>query len=295
MSSLSFMGRRRWAALAATLVAALALLALPPVRAAADQLLQVFRVRTVVFIPVSEDRIRQLESLDFDENTLFIAEPEVVNTPAEPRTFATAEEAAAAAGLAALEQPTDLPAPPTSVEFTVTDRTVSQFQVNVEAARQLLALVGVSDVTLPDALGTQPITIDLAPVVMARYEGPGYSIELVQGHSPDVTLPDGVDLAQLGRAALRLLGMAPDQADALSQQIDWNSTLVFPFPANLDTIRQVSINGAPGLLVSGEAGRDDASQLYWQRGDRFFVLMAEGSGRDERALGELLRAAESVR
>src|SRR5262245_9296203 len=51
---------RRWLAPVGAVILAVALLALPPVRAAADQLLQVFRVRTVVFVPVSQDRIQQL-------------------------------------------------------------------------------------------------------------------------------------------------------------------------------------------------------------------------------------------
>ena len=49
---------RRWLAPVAIVVVAAALLALPPVRAAADQLLQVFRVQTVVFVPVSGERMQ---------------------------------------------------------------------------------------------------------------------------------------------------------------------------------------------------------------------------------------------
>lgn len=285
--------RRNWFAGIGVLVVMLALLALPPVRAAADQLLQVFRVQTVVFVPVSPERMQQLEELNFDEETLFIAEPEIINDPAEPRTVASAEEASNAIGFT-VEQPGQLPSAPTATEFSVTDRTVGQFQVNVEAARQLFTMVGVTDVTLPDALGTQPITVDVPPAVAIHYTGANYDLTLVQGRSPQVTLPDGVDLSQLGRAALRLLGMAPDQADALSQQIDWSSTLLFPFPSDLDNIRQVSINGAPGMLVAG--GRyENHYQLYWQRGENFYVITAESRGSNDEFVPALIQAAESVR
>ena len=74
-------------------------------------------------------------------------------------------------------------------------------------------LLGIDDVSLPDALGAAPITVDVPAFVETRYHGANYELTLHQGHSPSVTLPDGVDLAQLGKAALRLLGMDADQAE----------------------------------------------------------------------------------
>lgn len=281
---------RRWLAPAAAVIVAAALLALPPVRAAADQLLQVFRVQTVVFVPVSGERMQQLESLNFDGKSLFLAEPKIVNEPAEPREVASADEAAAAVGFP-LSQPADLSAS----SYTVSDRTIAELQVNVESARELLRLTGVEDVTLPDALGAQPITVNMAPSAVTRYASGALDVQLIQGTAPEVNLPEGVDLSQLGRAALRVLGMAPEQADALSSQIDWSSTLIFPFPADLTTVRQVSVNGAPGLLTTGGGRGQRSAQLYWQRGERFFVLEVEGAlGGDELTLSAI-QIAESVR
>jgi hypothetical protein len=119
-------------------------------------------------------------------------------------------------------------------------------------------------------------------------------LQLIQGRAPLVNLPDGVDLRQLGRAALRVLGMAPEQADALSNQIDWSSTLLFPFPSDLSSVRQVSINGAPGMLTTGGTRGGRTSQLYWQRGDHFYVLELEGVQSAE-AVQILVQAAESVK
>lgn len=172
-----------------------------------------------MFVPFDPKRMEQLENLKFDENMLFVAEPEIVNNPAAPRTVATADEAASAIGFVP-QQPADFPTPPSTTEIVVNDRTVARFQVNVEGSRQLLSLMGVDDVTLPDALGAEPIVADLAPSVEVSYENADYNLTLLQGTSPDVTLPDGIELAQLGKAALRLLGMEPAQAETLSQSID---------------------------------------------------------------------------
>ncbi len=264
------------------------LTALPPVRALAIQLLQVFRVQNVMFIPIDPARLEQLESVDFDPQTLFMAEPEVINSPAPPQPVATAAEAAKVAGFSPSEI-TSFPGTTLSSEIVVHDRHVVQTQVNVESARQLLELMGVSDVQLPDALGAEPIVANIPRAVESRYTGSDYRLTLNQGRSPDVTLPDGVDMAVLGKAALRLLGIEPQQAEEISRTIDWSSTLMVPFPSDVSTIQQVTVGDRQGLLVGSDSG-EDHWQLYWQSGDRFYML--EGHGLRE---AEVIAAAESVR
>jgi Putative zinc-finger len=284
--------RRPLFASLALIVVLLSLLALPPVRAAADQLLSVFRVQKVLFVPTNAERIRQLQNLNFDQKTLFVASPKVVNKPAAPRTVDSSSEVAGVIGLS-FRQPASFPSTPTSTKFTIHDRTVVQFQVDVQSARQLLTLMDVNDVTLPDALGAKPITADVPTSVEAHYQGADYQFTLYQGHSPTVTLPNGVELSQLGKAALRLLGMDSQQAEALSKSVDWSSTLIFPFPADLSNmqIQQVSVGSAQGMLVGDGHGRQAHWQLYWQQGDRFYMLQGQGNlaGQD------MIAAAESVR
>lgn len=265
---------RRITLLAAALVA-VALLALPPVQAAADQLLKIFRVQSVVFVPVDRDRLRELEQLDFDASTLFVAEPTTVVDPGEPVTVATADEAAAMVGFPVIQPP--LAGQDTSTTYAVRGRSVQEFQVNVEAARQLLQAAGVTDVTLPDALGSGPIRADIPPMVVTSVSGADYRLDLIQGRSPEVTVPDGVELEQLGTALLRLLGTSPEKAAALSAQIDWSTTFVFPFPAGMSGVQTVQFGDITALQVSSRRSDGRALQLYWQRGDRFYVLSTQGN------------------
>lgn len=265
------------------LALAVALLALPPVQAAADQLLKVFRVQSVVFVPVDQDRIRELEQLDFDSSTLFVSEPTVVGGEQAPVSAASAAEASALAGFTVAEPA--LASPPLSTEYQVQGRATVEAQVNVESARQLLQLAGVTDVALPDALGDAPIRADVPPSVVSTYRGADYELTLVQGTSPEVALPEGVDLAQLGTAVLRMLGTSPDQAAQLSSQIDWSTTFVFPFPANLDGVRTVSVDGLTGLMVTSRERGERSMQLYFQRGERFYILHTSGSLDESTLLG----------
>jgi hypothetical protein len=178
--------------------------------------------------------------------------------------------------------------------LAVRDRFAVQFSINVQAARQVLAMMNVNDVTVPDALGSTPIVVNMQPSLESHYHGTNYDLNLYQGVSPTVKLPDGVDLAQLGKAGLRVLGMDPAQADAVSRSIDWRSTLVFPFPTDFQDVRQVSIGNSQGLLVGSERGdangREPQWRMYWQHGNRFYIL--EGRNLDE---AEMLAAAESIR
>lgn len=279
---------RPWMGWAVALAAVLALLAFPPVRAVADQLLNVFRFQNVVFVPVTNERMEQLQQLNFDAQTLFVTPPTQTSGSSEIRSVSSLSEAATLVGFTPL-QPA-LPSPPSSADFGVTDRATFEFQVNVESARELLRLAGVTDVTLPDALGAAPIVAEMSPAVSARYVGDGYEVMLVQGISPQVTLPDGVEMQQLGYAALRMLGMEPRQATALASQIDWRTTLVFPFPADMTSLRQVTVAGSPGLLVSGQDQKGRYHSLYWQRSERFYVLSGSGLTVDA-----FLAMAESMR
>jgi hypothetical protein len=275
----------------AIVVLLVGLLALPPVRTLADQLLQVFRVQEVVFVPISDERIAELESLDFDTSTLFVGEPDVIADAGEPYPVDDVAAAAQVVGYP-VQTPNYLPTDVTLDEVLVRNAGTMAAQVDPVAAQQLLDLLNITDVTIPPELGDQQITVDMAATAMVHYTGADQDITLVQGMSPDVALPDNVDLQQLGRALLRVLGMESQQATNLSQQIDWSTTLVVPMREDIDTLQQVTINGADGLLVQGGHRSDGGNhwQLYWQQGERFYVLHGENDLDSE----EIIAVATSV-
>lgn len=264
------------AAVAAVLLIA-GLLTLPPVQALADQLLQIFRVQQVLFVPVSEERISELENLEFDGSTLFVSAPEMLNNPAEPMPIADAAAAEAVVGYLARE-PVTFTGNVTSTELLVTDRAEFSFQVDVAGVRALLAALNITDIDVPDALGEAPITGVMEPAVLAAYSGADFEIMVAQGNSPQLSLPDDVDLQQMGVVLLRILGMEANQAQSLAASVDWSSTLVFPFPANVENIQQVTVNGNAGMLVDATDEEGESGYyLYWQDGAKFYNIVARGS------------------
>lgn len=290
--------RSRRSAMGSAIAAALLLVVLlvPGVRAAAASLLQVFRAQSVVYVSVSPSRIQQLKSLSVDAHALFISPPKRLG--AAPTTQ-QADSARAASALAhfTLGTITVFPSAPSSTTYSVMDSSAYQLQVNVKTLQQVLTELGVTDVKIPDSLGAQPLTVSLPSVVQAQYSSDGYTATLVEGTSPTVNLPQDVDLSNLGQAVLEVYGMNSTQAHALSKQIDWRSTLVFPFPMGASKIQQVSVNGVQGVLLdasqsgSGERGTRDY-MVYWQKGDHFYILRCQGSAIGATAV---LAMADSVR
>jgi hypothetical protein len=305
-------------AVAAALVLALLV---PSVRAAADGLLQIFRVQSVVYVPVSPSRVQQLTHLQVDKGALFLSKPAEVGTPLAPQQVSSLQAGQTLLGFMP-QAPTTFPSAPTTTTISVQGQSTYQMQVNVTTLRQILATLGVTNVTIPDALGAQPITIVLPPAVQIVYQGQGYTFTLIEGTSPTVTLPPGVDLAQLGKAALEVYGMTPQQADTLSKQVDWRSTLVFPFPLGTNRIEQVNVQGTQGVYLNvGAAGAQSDTTLvgsnstqsgsvngqgsqntrpngnwmgllYWQKGSHFYILTGQGG-----SIGNagMLEAANSLR
>ena len=117
---------------------------------------------------------------------------------------------------------------------------------------------------------------------------------LLQARSPEITLPAGWNLAQLGEIGLRILGLDPGDAKRIAKATDWRSTLLVPVPMNATSFRQVTVNGQSGLLImtTGEPAADgkrrERTILMWSTGDRVFFLQGNLDGK------ELIRMAESV-
>ncbi len=269
----------------------LTILLVPQARAAAAQFLQIFRAESVIYVSVSLARIQQLESLQTSEGALFVAKPALVGAPPTQQDVASPAQASALAGFA-VQAPTAFASPPTATTYTVQGSSTYQLQVNVKTLRDVLGALGVTDVTIPDSLGAQPITVKLSPIVQAQYQGKNYTLTLVEGTSPTVALPPDVNLAQMGKALLEVYGMDPQHADTMSKQIDWKSTLVFPFPLATTRLEQVRIGDAQGVLLNASQNGSRGYLLYWQNGSRFYILKGTGDAMDNAGM---VSAAASVR
>lgn len=288
----------RWRPLlaAAAAVAVVAsLFAFPAVRAGAQAVLDMFRVRSFVAVPFDEARVERLRSLEHDNAMMVFDRQEVIQDPGKPVFQPSAGLASAAAGFP-VETPAFLPEGFAVDTVAVTGEGRARLGVSSARLRALLDALDLRDVDIPAGLDGQDLTVHMYPVVHQRFRSERSKLALVQSRSPEVSLPAGVNLERLGEIGLRVLGLDPGEARRIASTVDWRSTLVVPVPANASSFRQITVQGNPGLLITttrsdAESGRRrrGGSVVLWTEGDRVFAL--EGTlGRED-----LLQIAESVR
>ena len=142
-----------------------------------------------------------------------------------------------------------------------------QFTANSEKLQSILDLLSIKDVTVPQALNGAKITVNKPASVMLHYTTSGGEFNLIESPSPEINLPAGVDLAQLGEIGLRVVGMNQQDAHDFAAKTDWSSTFLIPVPANAATVRQVSVNGSQGLMLTstGDFGGKNAKGANQKR------------------------------
>lgn len=275
----------RWAT-GLTVVAATALVAfVPSVRASAQSFLELFRVVNFVAVPVSESRFTELTSKELDIPHLVGERLEVLEEPGPPSAAVSAKQAGDVAGMRVLE-PTYLPPGLSLVGITVGKRSRARVTADAGRLQQVLDTLSITDLRVPEALDGKVVDITVPPVVKLSYEQGRLKADLVQVRTPEVKLPAGVSLPQLGEIGLRILGLPATEARQFAQTIDWSSSLIVAIPPMATRYKQIEVSGRRGVLIQREepvrgvdgqpTGRTrTATVLLWSDGER--VLGLEGT------------------
>jgi hypothetical protein len=281
-------------------VAALAVaLSLEPVRAAAREFLDLFRVQRFAAVRVDPDRLASLQKSGLDLKSLVGGQVDVVVKPVEPVAVTSPEAGAVDAGLREARQPATLPEGFALAGAAVARPGEYRVRLDAEKLRSLAQIAGAGEIEVPDHWTGATIDVAMPPVLVTRYERPGPegdgrpadagSYVLLQARSPEIELPEGVDLATLGRLALRVGGLSAEEALSFSQRIDWRSTLLVPVPVSGADYREVEVNGQRGLMVSTQAPPSPSpdgsrrragwrSVLMWSEGGNVYALHGPGNG-----------------
>jgi hypothetical protein len=268
--------------------------AVPSVRVSAQAFLDVFRVRRFAAVQFKESRRDLLASIDKERGFLVFDRQEKILDPGPPTYVASREAADARAGFK-VSAPTFLPAGLAADSIFVQAEGAARMSVSEEKLRSLLDRLDIHDVKVPAGLDGQWIEVRKPPVVMQRFIAGKREENLLQAPSPEVKLPAGWNLEQLGEIGLRILGLEPGDARRIARTTDWRGTLLVPVPMDATAFRRVNVGGRSGLLIktAGERGADgkrgpEKSLLMWSTGERIFFLGGDLHDQD------LMRMAESV-
>jgi hypothetical protein len=260
----------KWAALAASIVLVSIAFTLPSVRAGAQAFLDLFRVVNIAGVSFNAARLNELDLNRLDLPKIVGQDVEVLIEAGEPISYATLDEAGAAAGLRLLS-PAWVPTGWERAEIVVCCEHAARVTANTQLLRVVLDELAIDDIAIPTGLDGQTLTVRIAPVVTTSYRNGQRVVQLFQSRSPEVSFPAGLDLPVLAEIGLRIIGLDRDEAYRVAQSVDWRSTLIVPVPATEATFREVNVAGADGLMIVPE-GRPGALVLLWASGDQVFAL-----------------------
>jgi Domain of unknown function (DUF4367) len=281
-------------ATACALSIVIALFTMPSVRVSAQAILDLFRVQRFAAVEFDESRLEVLQSLEKDRGLLVFDQKETLREPGPARYVSSHEAASPEAGFA-VSAPTYLPDGLKADSVFVEGEGSMRLSVSEAKLRALLDRLDVNGVNVPPNLDGGWIEVRKPPVVVQRFSSPKREAVLVQARSPEVSVPAGWDVAQLGEIGLRVLGLDAGEAKRIARATDWRSTLLVPVPLNATTFRQVTVRGNSGLLIvtTGESPvegkpRRMGTMLLWSDGDRVFCIRGNLSAAD------VIQMAESI-
>lgn len=272
------MNNRKYAlATLMVLVIMLVAFSFPGVRAAASDLLGLFRVQKFAPISVSPEQLALLEEIA--DSGVVPGEIEMIDEPEEPLRVDSLEAAESTLGWEAVS-PEALDAPD---EVYLLDGGQGRLTINVESARAFLGAAGADPSLVPDTLDGADVNVTIYAGVSQNWAD---GIVLMQAPSPLVEYPEDVDAVAIGEALLQALGVEPSRARRLARSIDWTNTLLLPVPENMASFSEVTINGVAGLALGSIDGSH--AGILWESGGTVFAL----SGSDVAALVDI---ASSIR
>ena len=289
---------------AAVALLALALvLAFPPTRALAGELLNLFRVQQVTVLPIDSSTLEKItgnEGLSDRLAELMSSSIEVTKEEGESVTVADASQAGNLAGFNVR-----LPQGMIPSDIRVSDSSAFNITIDRAKTQALLDEAGRGDLLLPETIDGAKIAISIPASVTAVFgacpdpdfeEGtydrqhPSFRECLIfaQMPSPIVSAPDELNMAELAQIGLEFSGMSREEAAALAQTIDWTSTLVLPLPNDMDArTSKVSVDGVTGTLIQSDS-RETQHVLVWVKNG--IVYFASGWGTDPARAFDLIEA-----
>lgn len=282
-----------------TALAVLTVLALiftmTPARAWAGTFLNLFRVQRVQVITFDPSVVEGLHDQMNANSALFeqvFQEDLEITERGDARAVSSLDEAAQIAGF----QPR-VPAYFQNATIMVEPGMEGVLTIDQPKMQELLDLAGV-DYAMPAELDGQVVKVDVSDVVVISTGcvTPDTEVDpdaamsgcqtLAQMRSPEVNAPEALDVPRMGEAVFGLLGYAPDEARALSQRIDWTSTLVLPIPTDEGlTSRDVQVDGVTGTMLSGEG----SAMLIWVKDGFVYAVRAPGGAEEALAIARSLQ------
>lgn len=267
---------KRWVTGASAAAVLAVSLSFPQVQAAANDFLSIFRMDKVEFVKVTQEDMQELEQWIANGNWGETELPgigkiwmdESDQEKLEQRSYYyNNKESAEKAGVKLPHLPQDVTVDSVNIQSPFT----MHMEIDADRANKLLAQLQV-EARFDEKLSGKRFSLKIPQMqqvwMIVGKENIGYSVV----DAPELSAPEGVDLAQL-RETLLALPFIPDQVKKQMISIeDWQHTLPVPYMADGESqMKEVKVNGQNGMLITGKYN----THLMWHQDGQIHML--EGS------------------
>jgi hypothetical protein len=291
--------RPAWVTLMAVAVLGIAL-SFPQVRVIANSFLGLFRVEKIEAVDVGIS----LEALPGEMENRFQAAEDIfsdqviIDKMVVPQEVGTIAEAGQLAGFQA-RMPI-VPVGPTHIHFQ--EATTVRLVIDRERWQALLVGMGYDDFVIPESADGAEVVFNIPAAVIVGIGDCEYNevdeVKLahpdtqnctifLQGKSPIIEAPPGVDINRAGQIMLQALGMSEAEATEFSATVNWATTLVIPVPSDMN-YTHVTVEGVDGIFLEGKYDGQGIYSLVWLKDGILHALIGDGT------LSDALRSANSL-
>jgi hypothetical protein len=274
---LNLLAKYRIQAVVAVLVLGLTVsLSFSSVRAAAGELLSIFRVEKVQTVDISPGDMEKIEralregagKVDLSN----LGKIEFIGKSS--KRLVTLQEAATTVDFQ-LKLPAALPEGYKLQSLEADSVVQMNLTLDTEKTNAVLKGLG-SQKLLPEELNGKTFSMVKPAIITARYEGSGSSIILSQARSPELITPDTASSLAIRDALLALPFLPNNLRNQLAAIDDWQHT--FPIPNIKGSSQEVRVAGTQGVLIAEPAGNTQNNpdyNLIWQQNGVVYALSGD--------------------
>lgn len=278
--------KRKFVAAACAVLLLTACITVKPVQAAITSALSIFRVENVQGITITLEDMRQIhDKLSNGQGEISIDHMGSVEIQGGEDRVSSLEDVK--------NLPDFAPAFPSALSDTVPNIHVVEpasidFTLHAKNVNQIMKSYGATKL-LPDNIDGKTFRINLASQVTMNYSINDKSVMIMQTKSPEITVPEGVNVDEVYHAVIEMPIIPPNLQSQLKSIKDWKNTLYIPVVD--PKMAEVDINGAKGYMTMDYGDSEDAheSAVIWYNKGVIYAV----SGRIES--NEILKIARSMR
>lgn len=262
------------------------LITVEPVRAAISSALSIFRVENVKGITLTIEDIREIQNnLSKGEGEISLDKMGSIKIQGGKSKTASQEDVKNLPDLEAVF-PTSL----SGIEpvINVVEPAAIDFTLDVKNANQIMKSYGATKF-LPENIDGKTFRIDISSQVTMKYDIDGKRIVILQTKSPNITVPEGVNVDEVYNALVEMPILPQNLQSQLKSIKDWKNTLYIPVAESEMT--GVDINGVKGYLTRDFGDTEEAHEsvvIWYNKG----VIYAVSGRVDD---DEILKIARSMR